>query len=52
MLLAAGASVRLAAPGRSSNGMAALHYAARAGPQQLVLLLLGSAADPAQAAQP
>ena len=50
VLLAAGASVRLAAPGRSSNGMAALHYAARAGPQQLVLLLLGSKADPAQAA--
>ena len=48
VLLAAGASVSLVAPGRTSNSMTALHYAARAGPQRLVVLLLGSAADPAQ----
>ncbi len=49
VLLTAGASVSLISPGRATNGMAALHFAARAGPRRLVAMLLESAADPAQA---
>ena len=48
LLLDAGAAVRLASPGRDSNGMAALHFAARHGPLTMVKLLLDANADASQ----
>ena len=50
LLIAEGASVMLPAPGRTHNGVSALHIASKLGPVRMVQTLLDAMADPVQAA--